>query len=813
MTTSYPGAIDAFNNPDNSAGDDLDTPGVLHDEQHANANDAIEAIETELGTNPSGASATVKARIEAGETATAAAQATADAALPKAGGTMTGDLILAGDPEVDLEAVTKQYVDAASATAQATTLVNSYHLLSQAMTWYDARAGSLIDLTGHLTAGDTVVDNVNAHNEPNFLPFTGSPYLFLPGWDDMWLDTPLVMPTDGFILKVDHTDLWPGASGTAIPYAIAHQGDETDFTFALFRDASSGDLELVYSYDGTTIEVVNCPAPLDAGTGRAGVGVKLDAAAGSVTFYQVDATNRDLFLGPISSWDELGIVAITPGSLHQSSFTFSLSGFEEYDGPPMAAKGAYGRLLLSELDGTQLLDFDPAIVELPLTDWVVQGGYPPVGPTTTAKESDFLGGCDETWTIHVYETHSRPPVFVNRAAVVTGNEGNITFPDDHSYDLDDSDYDLNADITIVQVAMAYHTDEQFSILSHAPGVAELGWSLLNDGSQLAFVLSDGVLAYGSAAPVMGIGEPSIIVAQVDRATDEATVWVNGETTLGPGDISAMGDISNSLDLVVSGYDPDNAETYNKNSFVWYATLFFNRLLTEEERTVILPYELGFPYLAEHALPAGGTIGQVLAKASNEDFDTEWATVSSSGGGGTFEGPITRTGHYSFPLGDISLSGTFSLANDCAVYAPFPVAETRTFDRIGLLMHWTGPQANTVVRLGIYDNDDGYPGNLIVDAGTVDTSTTGLKEITISEELTPGLYWLCAAHQGAGTGTVVVVGHDSSTSPIPVPSTDYLGFNCGAWKDAAGPSGALPATASFGSVDIYFQVPRLLLRGA
>lgn len=60
MPTSYPGGLDAFTNP--TAGDMLDNPP--HDVQHANANDAVEAIEAELGTAPSGGFATVKARIE-----------------------------------------------------------------------------------------------------------------------------------------------------------------------------------------------------------------------------------------------------------------------------------------------------------------------------------------------------------------------------------------------------------------------------------------------------------------------------------------------------------------------------------------------------------------------------------------------------------------------------------------------------------------------------------------------------------------------------------------------------------------------------
>lgn len=47
MTTAYPGGIDNFTNPAST-----DTmSAVPHDEQHANANDAIEAIETALGAD------------------------------------------------------------------------------------------------------------------------------------------------------------------------------------------------------------------------------------------------------------------------------------------------------------------------------------------------------------------------------------------------------------------------------------------------------------------------------------------------------------------------------------------------------------------------------------------------------------------------------------------------------------------------------------------------------------------------------------------------------------------------------------------
>lgn len=59
MASNYPAALDSLSNP---AGSDPQSSG--HAAQHGNANDAIEAIEGELGTDPAGASATVKARFE-----------------------------------------------------------------------------------------------------------------------------------------------------------------------------------------------------------------------------------------------------------------------------------------------------------------------------------------------------------------------------------------------------------------------------------------------------------------------------------------------------------------------------------------------------------------------------------------------------------------------------------------------------------------------------------------------------------------------------------------------------------------------------
>ena len=63
MSTNYPGALDSFVNP--TATDTLDSATVPHATQHADSNDAIEALQVTLGVNPQGGSATVVARLTA----------------------------------------------------------------------------------------------------------------------------------------------------------------------------------------------------------------------------------------------------------------------------------------------------------------------------------------------------------------------------------------------------------------------------------------------------------------------------------------------------------------------------------------------------------------------------------------------------------------------------------------------------------------------------------------------------------------------------------------------------------------------------
>jgi hypothetical protein len=96
------------------------------------------------------------------------------------------------------------------------------------------------------------------------------------------------------------------------------------------------------------------------------------------------------------------------------------------------------------------------------------------------------------------------------------------------------------------------------------------------------------------------------------------------------------------------------------------------------------------------------------------------------------------------------AGTTAAPTNGTVHCtPFIVNATQTFTALAVNVTVAGTSGVALTRLGIYsDNGSGYPGSLLVDAGTVASDTTGWKTVTISQSLAPGIYWLVAVTQGA-----------------------------------------------------------------
>ena len=134
MSSNYPASLDALTNP--TATDVLNSTTVPHHQQHTDANDAIEAIEGTLGTNPQGSAATVGARLVALD-ATVAAKAPASGIAPSA---ITGTAAVLGANTF----TGKQTLPASTTSAASLNLTNGTAPTSPATGDLWAASGSLI---------------------------------------------------------------------------------------------------------------------------------------------------------------------------------------------------------------------------------------------------------------------------------------------------------------------------------------------------------------------------------------------------------------------------------------------------------------------------------------------------------------------------------------------------------------------------------------------------------------------------------------------------------------------------------------------
>ena len=173
-------------------------------------------------------------------------------------------------------------------------------------------------------------------------------------------------------------------------------------------------------------------------------------------------------------------------------------------------------------------------------------------------------------------------------------------------------------------------------------------------------------------------------------------------------------------------------------------------------------------------------------------------------------PINRATsnvYCSFPVSSGSQTGS-AFSNGQLPFTPFMLAVGRTADRIGIEVTVAGTASVSVHRLGIWADSGGAPGTLLVDAGTVATDSTGLKEVTISQALAANtLYWLGVAQQGAPATTAtirvcVTYGpHMTDANPSAVPSGHL----------STGVTGALGSTPTITTTGNQLGVPRIFLR--
>lgn len=189
--------------------------------------------------------------------------------------------------------------------------------------------------------------------------------------------------------------------------------------------------------------------------------------------------------------------------------------------------------------------------------------------------------------------------------------------------------------------------------------------------------------------------------------------------------------------------------------------------------------------------APGSSGNVLTSNG-----TNWASSPAAGGGGSVYTNGYFTNNYYFgSFGYYNFTG-FAVSANILYCTPFMVRSSATFTRIGVNVITTG--VGTAGRLGIYNIVNGYPTTLVLDASTVSLGTTGIKEITISQTLSAGIYAMVFIADGAATmlsAKVGTAGTDSASTMDMwgVTSANYTGGGTISGYVHALTYGALPGT--------------------
>jgi len=102
------------------------------------------------------------------------------------------------------------------------------------------------------------------------------------------------------------------------------------------------------------------------------------------------------------------------------------------------------------------------------------------------------------------------------------------------------------------------------------------------------------------------------------------------------------------------------------------------------------------------------------------------------------------------------ASTLTMTLNTAYATPIYIADAATLIEIAVKV--TTAIATGLVRLGIYHDDGALnPSTVLLDAGTIDASTTGIKPLTISQAVTPGNWWLVAVAQTAAPGVSSISG--------------------------------------------------------
>lgn len=151
------------------------------------------------------------------------------------------------------------------------------------------------------------------------------------------------------------------------------------------------------------------------------------------------------------------------------------------------------------------------------------------------------------------------------------------------------------------------------------------------------------------------------------------------------------------------------------------------------------------------MPAGGTNWRVTNQSNVTSFVQGLLSSANAAAARATLEVITRMPYvagryYTAPFNmRAQQGGSLTVASNTLYLIPYRQEITGSMAALSIAIG-TGAAGN--VRLGLYADSAGTPGALIATAGTISTSTTGVKDVAYTANIPAGNYWLAAQFDAA-----------------------------------------------------------------
>jgi hypothetical protein len=439
-------------------------------------------------------------------------------------------------------------------------------LAKQAVWWIDAAAsGSSAAGATNLGWGGSALNAAQAvsANQPKWLEYTGTPYVWLPGVASNFLSVPdeAALDITGDIdirVKVAPDD-WTPAGNTTLASKWGAAGQRTWQVYV----GTTGFLNFVTSEDGTASAIItNSSVALGITDGTVKwVRVTRAQAAGEVKFYTSDDG---------STWTQLGTTRT--GLSTNAMFTGTSITEIGSVGTGTSQVGTfkfYRAIVKNGIDGTTVLDIDTSVIG-------------------TGSATSFNALTGQTVSVN-RSTTGRKAVAVVAPVWLFGTDDYLETADNDLLDFGATD-----SFTVVAGVRVWATQAGREILSKASGsgVGHTGYLIQSDASTMRAVsIDDGTARTAGVTPTVTAGAVSAVTGVRSVSGDTVTPYLNGVAGTPVTDTTTT-TLANALPLRV-GRTGGTGSTYS--DMEGFAFLVFRRALSATEITVLSDWLKGRGY--------------------------------------------------------------------------------------------------------------------------------------------------------------------------------------------------------------------------